>query len=412
MEISARLSGVARRTPGARSVLADINSHNLTAGLTTAMMYTFAATPVLFEATARLGLSHQAAVSWYVATFLTSAISGLVLSIKYAMPLPVGWTIPGIVFLSTAGVGRSHGELTAAVMLAGVVMILLSLFGITERLMRWLPLPVVMGVFAGSVLKYATGIFDHMAAQPTAVGAAVGGYLAARAVGIKWLPPMAGAFAASLVAVALTGTASTQSVSLGVPMLVPVRPEFTAAAVISLALPLIVISVAMGNVQGFGVLMSQGYRPPIGVVTRLMGVTTIINALFGGHTSTLQSQGTALLAGNEAGPKENRYVANVVASVIAIGLAAGAASVGALLGLLPPGLVPALAGLALLGTLIEAMRTTVVSDFPVGGFFAFAIAASSFDILGIAPAFWGLIGGMVVVLVLELPACRQLWANT
>jgi hypothetical protein len=36
MELSARLNGVARRAPGARTLFADINSHNLTAGLTTA----------------------------------------------------------------------------------------------------------------------------------------------------------------------------------------------------------------------------------------------------------------------------------------------------------------------------------------------------------------------------------------
>lgn len=408
MEISLLGSGGIRK-PIAHALFRGLNSANVTAGLTAGLFYAFAATPVMFEATARLGLSSRATISWYVITFLTSALSGLYLSVKYRHPLPVGWTMPGLIFLSTAGVGRSHGELTGAVMVAGVAMIVLGVLGIAERLMRWLPLPVVMGIFAGSVIKYATGIFDQAEAQPVAVGAAIAGYVATRALGIAWLPPMAGAFGAGLAAVIVSGDFRTAGLDVGAPALTLVQPSFDPGAILSLSLPLIVMTVAMGNIQGFGVLMSQGYRPPIRLVTSWMGVTTIINALFGGHTSTLQSNGTALLASKEAGPHEARYLSGVVASIIAMFLALFAASAGALLGLFPPGFVPALAGLAILGALLEAIKGTVMSDFPMGGFFAFVIAASSFDLLGLAPAFWALVGGFAVALALELPACRQLW---
>jgi predicted benzoate:H+ symporter BenE len=99
----------------------------------------------------------------------------------------------------------------------------------------------------------------------------------------------------------------------------------------------------------------------------------------------------------------------VIASVIAVGVALCAATVGTLLGLLPSALVPALAGLALMSSMQEALKKATQSELTSGAFFALVIAGSGMSIAGIGPALWALVGGVVVSLLVERPALLDAW---
>jgi benzoate membrane transport protein len=123
----------------------------------------------------------------------------------------------------------------------------------------------------------------------------------------------------------------------------------------------------------------------------------------------MQVQTAAILAGPEAGPRERRYVASVVAALACLLLALCASTAGAVLSVLPPGLAASLAGLALMSAVLEALRKAVDSDLPMGGFFALAIAASSLVVFGIGAAFWALLGGLLVSLLLEREALLRRW---
>ena len=160
-----------------RALLRDVNSANIAAGLTAGLFYRFGAIPLFLSAAQRLNLSAAETTSWFFITFMTSAVSSLVLSIVLRTPVPIGWSVPGLVFLATMGDRYTHAEMVGAFMAAGVLMILLGLLGVGEHLMRFLPLPIVMGMFAGNVLVYVTGVFTTLDHQPWFVGAAIGGYL-------------------------------------------------------------------------------------------------------------------------------------------------------------------------------------------------------------------------------------------
>ena len=167
------------------------------------------------------------------------------------------------------------------------------------------------------------------------------------------------------------------------------------------------MAIGIGNVQGLGMLVNQGYRPPTNLLTTVVGINSIINAVFGGHPSTVARNGVAILAGDDAGPRDQRYVANLIASLFALLLALSAMTASALLEVLPISLVASLAGLAILSVLMDALQKTVVSDLRLGAFFALVIAASPLTILGIGSAFWALVGGFLVSLLLERTALAQ-----
>ena len=96
-------------------------------------------------------------------------------------------------------------------------------------------------------------------------------------------------------------------------------------------------------------------------------------------------------------------------AALEVALSAGAAS--GLLNVLPASLVGTLAGLALVNALMDALRKTVHTDLPMGALFALAIAASPLTILGIGSAFWALVGGVFVSLLLERQPLTRLWRS-
>jgi benzoate membrane transport protein len=389
---------------GWRSLLADVNSANIAAGVTAGLWYAFGAIPIQLEAAASFRLTPEAASSWFFIIWFTGAVSSILFTLRYRQPLAITWTIPGLVFLATVGDRYTLPEIAGASLAAGIMIVALGFLGIGARLMRWLPLPIVMGMFAGSILSYATGIFEQLGTQPWIVGAAIGGYLGARWLGRAWLPPMGGAVVAGLAGAAMVGQIRPAAFRWSPPVVEALVPAFDPGSLLAVSVPLVVMAIGIGNVQGIGMLVNQGYRPPTNLLTVAVGINSVINAVFGGHPSTVARNGVAILAGDDAGPRDQRYVANLIASLCALLLALSAMTASALLEVLPIGLVASLAGLAILSVLMDALQKTVVTDLPMGAFFALVIAASPLTVLGIGSAFWALVGGFLVSLFLERSA--------
>ena len=393
---------------GWRSLRADLNGANVAAGVTAGLWYAFGAIPIQLEAAASFDLTPEAASSWFFIIWFTGAVSSILFTLRYRQPLAITWTIPGLVFLATVSDLYTLPEIAGASLAAGIMILALGFLGVGARLMRWLPLPIVMGMFAGSILGYATGIFEQLGAQPWVVGAAIVGYLGARGLGRTWLPPVGGAVVAGLAAAAVAGQVHPEAFRWSLPAVVPLVPAFDPGSLLAVSVPLVVMAIGIGNVQGLGMLVNQGYRPPTNLLTIVIGINSIINAVFGGHPSTVARNGVAILAGDDAGPRDQRYVANLIASLFALFLALSAMTASALLEVFPISLVASLAGLAILSVLMDALQKTVATDLRLGAFFALIIAASPFTILGIGSAFWALVGGFLVSLLLERPALAQI----
>src|SRR5262249_38857022 len=118
------ISRIAPRTRRG-SPLADVHGANVAAGITAGLWYAFGAIPVFLDATAKLRLTPEAASSWFFIVFFTSAVSSILLTLRFRQPLAVGWTIPGLVFLATAGERYAHAEVVGASLVAGVIIVVL-----------------------------------------------------------------------------------------------------------------------------------------------------------------------------------------------------------------------------------------------------------------------------------------------
>jgi benzoate membrane transport protein len=183
--------------------------------------------------------------------------------------------------------------------------------------------------------------------------------------------------------------------------------QFSWSAFVGVSLPLAMLSVALGNVQGLGYLLAQGYRVPVTVVSLVVGGQSLLNAVFGGHQAILGRSGVALLASPEAGPVSGRYWGSVVANTLLLPVAFAAAPIVGLLPMVPPAYIAALAGLAILSPFQEAVTKALTGRLRLGATVAFVVAATPFVVAGIPAAVWSLVAGLTVSLVAERGELRE-----
>ena len=150
-------------------------------------------------------------------------------------------------------------------------------------------------------------------------------------------------------------------------------------------------------------LHSFGYRPPIKPILSISGLINIIAAPFGGYALNLAAISASLCIVEEVNqdPKK-RYWASFWAGIFYIVLGLFAAYIMAWFALLPSSLILALAGIALFGTITHSLQQSINSEHKYineAATFTLLITASPISLWGLSSVIWGLLGGMLVLLI-------------
>ena len=403
------LDGPAPReaVPFGRQRVRDLDPAAVSAGISAFVFYVSAGVPLLIAIAGRLGLDAAHTSSWFFIVFFTTACTSIVLSLVYRQPLPINWSLPGLLYLGSLAGHFSFPDLVGANVMAGFAIVVIGLFRIGPRLVALLPLPIAMGMFAGSILGSLSGLVSATVDDTVVAGATVAGYLLGRLIRNRSVPPVGIAALSGALAIVLTQRLIPAPIDWTPPVLLVPQATFSWSVLIGISLPLVVFSVVLGNVQGLGYLRAQGYRVPINVVTLVVGVQSLVNAVFGGHQALLGRSGVAILAAPEAGPVGGRYWGSVVSGALLVPVAFAAAPLGALLPMVPPSYLAALAGLAILPSFQEAILNGLGGRLRFGATVAFLVAATSFSIGGIPSAFWSLLAGLIASHLTERSELRE-----
>jgi benzoate membrane transport protein len=392
-----------------RPYLSDFNAAALWAGITAFVWYAFGAVPLHIAVSGQLGLSTAQTSSWIFIVWFSGALASIWLSLQYRQPIPITWTLPGLVYLGTLAERFSFAEIVGANLVAGVLLLVLGLLGFGGRIMRWLPLPIIMGMFGGSILAYVMRMVTATVEDVAVAGTAVACYLLGRLIANPRVPPVGLAVVGGGIAVALAGTVGAKAVEWTMPVFAVAEMSFSLSAVIAISLPMVVLAMGLGNVQGLGFLLAQGYRAPVNTISSVVGVTSIVNAVLGGHPATVARTGVAIVASSEAGPASRRYWASVIAAALTIVLAWAATPVASLLNVLPQSYIYAVAGLAILASFQDALEKSFGGKLRFGALVGFAVAATPFAILGITSAFWAIIAGVLASVLVERKQLLEVW---
>ena len=393
--------------PGIRSGLRDLprrlNPATIGAGVVAAVFGCTGPALIVIDGAAANGLSSGAISSWIFGIYVFGGLISLFLALRYRMPVVGAYSIPGAVLVVGALATFPFSALVGAFLVAGLLVLVLGLSGLIGTVARWLPQPIVMAMIAGALIKFGTGAVTAAESAPWIVAAAVVGFLLLSRF-VPAVPGALGALLAGLIAAAVTSGFAAQDTAVdGWTAPVLVVPTFDLGAILAVGIPLAVLVIAAENAQAYGVLLSQGYRPPINAMTVASGVGGLLAPLTGGHNANVAGPMTAICAGPQAGPDPDaRYAASVVNAVLFIvfGLLAGFAVTAVTA--LPTELVAVVAGLAMIGVLVSSFRGAFGDGrFRTGALTALVVAMSGVAPLGISSPFWALVAGVAISAALE-----------
>lgn len=346
----------------------------------------------------------QAASGLFAATLAAGAL-GIILSLHSRMPVAIAWSTPGAALLmSTGAIEGGFSVAVGAFIMAGGLIVIAGVWRPFGRVVSSIPMPLASAMLAGILFNLCLAPVRAVGEMPLAAFPIIFVWaLALRFVRV-WAVPLA-VIVTGLV-IWLTTPFPQDALTKVWPNPVLIVPGFTFDAMIGLAIPLFVVTMASQNIPGLTVMRSNGYEPKVGPIFVSTGVVSMIIAFLGSHLINLAAITAALCAGPEAGAdRAKRYLAVVASGVTYIALALCAGFAAAFVAAAPPLLIEAVAGLALMGSLAAALLGAMAEEETrLPAIITFVTAASGLTILGIGAAFWGLIaGGSLLILLRARP---------
>lgn len=364
------------------------------------------------------GWPRETVVSWIFACWGLGCLNGLILSLKYKTPIPGAWSISGAaIAVSGVAAGLTLPQLCTGYLLSGILVFLLGVSGIMNKVMKFIPMPIVMGMTAGCLFKFGTNIVQYLfdwssdLSQPVNAQLLIIALLAIAAwvlfnrLKIAAVPPVLAALVVVIAGVLICGlydTSALENLQWTGPRIPGYSFESLGTIFISVTIPLTLLVIGAENTQAVGVLQGQGYEVPIKAMTIMSGIGGMIVSVFGGHNANIAGPMTAMTSSPESGPREDRYVAAVICMLFTSLVAIFASIVVPFLDTLPINLIYIIAGLSLLGVILSSLQDAFsAGKFQFSAVIAFVVALSQISFLGIGSSFWSLLVGVIIAAVIE-----------
>ncbi|WP_277872960.1 benzoate/H(+) symporter BenE family transporter [Raineyella fluvialis] len=313
---------------------------------------------VVLQAARAGGLSADLTSSWVWAISVGSGVACILGSLVTRQPVMIAWSIPGAAVLMAMLGSYTLNEAIGAYIVCGALSALLGATGLIGRLLAMVPRPITQAVLAGVLLPFGITVAGAVVSAPVVAGGIVVGYL----IGRRFLPRYAvfGAMALGAVLAAATGTSGTFAVHPGITVPMLLVPHFTLGSILGIGLPLFIVTQAGQNAPGLIVMRASGFEPNDRLLLTGSGIVSIVFAFFGAHALNLAAVTAAIATSGESHPdKRRRYVAGVSTGVFYVLGGFLATMIVGLFAAIPPAMLTALAGVALLVPAQNALHGTM-----------------------------------------------------
>lgn len=379
----------------------DLSLSAVTAGFVAVLVGFTSSVALVFQAAQAFQATPAQITSWMWALGLGMGLCTLLPSLWLRKPVMVAWSTPGAAVLATAGLagGFSMAEAVGAFMVCAALITVAGATRWFERAMSRIPMEIASALLAGVLARFGLQAFAAAQTALTLVLLMLGCYLVARRFAPRYAVVLT--LAAAIVYAALGGQMEWSAVSFELAMPQWVSPQFSWSAIVSLALPLFVVTMASQNLPGVAVMRATGYQMPVSALVTMTGLATLVLAPFGAFALNFSAITAAICMGPEAHEDPNRrYTAAASCGAFYIAIGIFGAVVTGLLTAFPKELVVAIAGLALLGTIGNGLATAL-RDEPhrEAALITFLVTLSGVVIGGVGSAFWGVVAGSVALFV-------------
>ena len=379
-------------------------SRPIVAGIVTALVGFTSSFAVVLTGLDAVGASAAQAASGLLAVSLAMGLACIVLAWRYRMPITAAWSTPGAALLvATGSVEGGWPAAVGAFLVTAALILLTALWPALGALIARIPPSIAQAMLAGVLLPLCLAPITGVVANPWGVVPGVLTWLGFARLAPRWAGPLAFVAAAAVVAVSLVSAGTRADPAVLLPRFELTMPAFTVGALVGIALPLFIVTMASQNVPGIAIMRSFGYEVPWRPAMLVTGLGTALGAPAGGHAINLAAISAALAASPDADPDpDRRWLAGVSTGASYLVLGAFSAAFATLVVLAPTAVIPAVAGLALFGAFGAAVQQAI--DDPgerLPAVVTFLVAASGIAVLGVSAAFWALVAGLLVRTVLH-----------
>ena len=387
----------------------DLSLSAFVAGFVAVLVGFNSSVAIVFQAAQSFGATPAQITSWIWALGLGMGLCSLVPSLLLRKPVMVAWSTPGAAVLATAGAAGSFsmGEAVGAFMVCSALVILVGATRALERVADRIPMEIASALLAGVLARFGIQAFAAAQTALPLVLLMVGTYLVARrmaaryavvvtlVVGILWVL-MAGQMAWSM-----------EPVRLAMPVFV--APQWSVSAIVSLAIPLFVVTMASQNLPGMAVIRASGYELPVSRLITMTGWASLVLAPFGAFALNFSAITAAICMGPEAHEdRSKRYTAAASCGAIYIVIGLFGALVTGLLTSFPKELVVAIAGIALLSTIGNGLASALRDErHREPALITFLVTLSGITLMDIGSAFWGVVAGSLALFVQQYKQSRS-----
>lgn len=388
--------------PKLRQLLADVRGIFIANGFIGWLFAATAPVAIILSVGAQGSLSESQLASWIFGVFCINGAITLLFSWLFRQPLAFFWTIPGTVLVGPALAHLSFAEVIGAYYVTGIVMVALGASGLVRRAMKAVPMPIVMGMVAGVFLRFGLDLVRALKADIAIAAPMVVTWVVLSSVPKlgRRVPPIIGALIVGVAASLMLGRIDSGAVgafALASPVFQ--APVFSIRALVELVIPLAITVLVVQNGQGFAVLKTADHEAPIDAVTVACGVGTLLSATVGGVCSCLAGPTNAILV--SSGERNRQYIAGMVTGALSIVFGILSPPFTRFMLHAPKALIMVLAGLAMLRVLQGAFSAAFKQRFTLGALVSFLVTVADISLFDVGAAFWGLIAGVLISLLLE-----------
>ena len=362
---------------------------------------------IFFQAGESAGISTDMMTSWVWAISIGAGISGIILSVWFKAPVVTAWSAPGTALLVTLFPELSLNEAIGAYITAALIIVVIGMSGAFDTFVRAIPKGIAAGMMAGILFQFGVGAFVAIENTPQlAIGMLVA-YMVFRRLFPKYTLILL--LVTGVVLAILLEGASLSGIGLNLAVPQFIRPEWTLSATLSLAIPLVLVSLTGQFLPGIAIVQNAGYPVKAKPIIAVTGLLSLPIAFFGGITIVVAAITAAICTGEDAHKAlSRRYVAGVFNGIFYLigGLFAG--TIVSLFSSLPAAFVAVLAGLALL----RAIASNLFSALEEGrdreaSLVTFLVTASGMSLYGLSSALWGVVIGYGCYVLLNVYAERE-----
>ena len=383
-------------------MLRYFNPAHISAGFVAVLVGYTSSAAIIFQALQSLGADKAIADSWFLVLGIGMGVSCIGLSLFYRQPILTAWSTPGAAIMVTGLTGMSIEAAVGAFLFSSALILITGISGLFDRLVKLIPSSIAAALLAGVLTPFA---LNALASLETNLFLGVV-MIASFIIGLRISPRYSVLITlAAGLAVVFSQTPNLLSgVDLQLAKPVWITPSFEVPAIISLGIPLFIVTMASQNLPGIAALRTAKYDAPASPIITSTGIMGLITAPMGGFAYNLAAITAAICMTEEVDkdPKQ-RFRASIWAGIFYTLVGIFAASITSLFFAVPQAFILLIAGLALLGTIANSLHIALANEHQrLAPVLTFITTASGVSLFGIGSAFWGLVLGLSLHMFMQL----------